>query len=96
MKSMVVTHENVEKGHMCCAKHPHTDEMGDILYGTSQCPYHAKDVPVIAETAKEKAARVKAVHFWGKGEPQDAPTPITVSDRNDAAQRRNGMKINHS
>ena len=51
MKSMVVTHENVGKEHMCCAKHPHTDEMGDILYGTSQCPYHAKDAPVIAETA---------------------------------------------
>lgn len=61
-----------------CAKHPHTDEMGFVLYYTSQCPFNAKYVPVIAEIAKEKAIRFRAIHLQSKEEAQNAPTPITT------------------
>ena len=49
-----------------CAKHPHTDEMGYVLYYTSQCPFNAKYVPVIEGIAKEKAIQFKAIHLQSK------------------------------
>ena len=61
-----------------CAKHPHTDEMGYVLYYTSQCPFNAKYVPVIEGIAKEKAIKFKAIHLLSKEEAQNAPTPITT------------------
>lgn len=61
-----------------CAKHPHTEEMGYVLYYTSQCPFNAKYVPVIEEIAKENAIQFKAIHLQSKEEAQNAPTPITT------------------
>ena len=46
-----------------CAKHPHIEEMGYVLYYTSQCPFNAKYVPVIEGIAKEKAIPFKAIHL---------------------------------
>lgn len=61
-----------------CAKHPHTDEMGYVLYYTSQCPFNAKYVPVIEGIAKEKALQFTTIHLQSKEEAQKAPTPITT------------------
>ena len=51
-----------------CAKHPHTDEMGYVLYYTSQCPFNAKYVPVVERIAKEKSIQFKAIHLQSKEE----------------------------
>ncbi|WP_455391141.1 GNAT family N-acetyltransferase, partial [Frisingicoccus sp.] len=45
-----------------CAKHPHTNEKGYILYYTNQCPFNAKYVPIIEGIAKEKSVEFKAIH----------------------------------
>ena len=61
-----------------CAKHPHTDKKGYVLYYTSQCPFNAKYVPVLEEVAKEKGVPFTAIHIKTKEEAQNAPTPITT------------------
>lgn len=61
-----------------CAKHPHVDEAGYVLYYTSQCPFNAKYVPIIEAIAKKKSVPFKAIHLQTKKEAQDAPTPITT------------------
>ena len=60
-----------------CAKHPHIDEKGYVLYYTSQCPFNAKYVPVLERTAKENGIPFKAIHIESREEAQSAPTPIT-------------------
>ncbi len=60
------------------AKHPHIDEQGYVLYYTSQCPFNAKYVPILEQTAKELGVPFKAVHIETKEEAQNAPTPITT------------------
>ena len=60
-----------------CAKHPHIEEKGYVLYYTSQCPFNAKYVPVLEQTAKENAIPFHAIHIAGREEAQNAPTPIT-------------------
>ena len=61
-----------------CAKHPHIDEGGYVLYYTSQCPFNAKYVPIVEQTAKEQNIPFKAIHIGTKEEAQNAPTPITT------------------
>lgn len=61
-----------------CAKYPHVDEMGYVLYYTSQCPFNAKYVPIVEEIAKERQVRLKVIHLQSKEEAQNAPTPITT------------------
>ena len=61
-----------------CAKHPHTDFDGYVLYYTSQCPFNAKYVPIVERTASENGIPFKAVHIESKEEAQSAPTPITT------------------
>ena len=53
-----------------CAKHPHIDEMGYVLYYTSQCPFNAKYVPIIEEIAKEKGVQFKSIHLKSKEKPE--------------------------
>ena len=60
-----------------CAKHPHIDAKGYVLYYTSQCPFNAKYVPVLEQTAKENGIPFRAVHIESRNEAQNAPTPIT-------------------
>ena len=60
-----------------CAKHPHTDEKGYVLYYTNQCPYNAKYVPVLEETAKANGIKFKAIKLDSKEAAQNAPTPVT-------------------
>lgn len=61
-----------------CAKRPHTDESGYVLYYTSQCPFNAKYVPVLEETAAEHGIAFKAIRLESREEAQNAPTPVTT------------------
>lgn len=61
-----------------CAKHPHIDEMGYVLYYTNQCPFNAKYVPVLENIAAEKSIAFKAILIQSKEAAQNAPTPITT------------------
>lgn len=61
-----------------CAKNPHIDEMGYVLFYTSQCPFNAKYVPVIERVAKEKSVKFKSIHIQSKEDAQNAPMPITT------------------
>ncbi len=61
-----------------CAKHPHIDEPGYVLYSPSQCPFNAKYVPILEQTAAENGVRFKAIHITTKEDAQSAPTPITT------------------
>ena len=60
-----------------CAKHPHIDEKGYVLYYTSQCPFNAKYVPVLEQTAEENNIPFRAIHIESRDEAQNAPTPVT-------------------
>lgn len=61
-----------------CAKHPHIDEPGYVLYYTHQCPFNAKYVPVLEAIAKERNVPFKTIRLESKEEAQNAPTPITT------------------
>ena len=61
-----------------CARHPHVNESGYVLFYTSQCPFNAKYVPVVEQTAKEHGIAFKAIHIERKEDAQNAPTPITT------------------
>ena len=61
-----------------CAKHPHIDEKGYVLYYTNHCPFNAKYVPALEETANANGITFKAVKIISKKEAQNAPTPITT------------------
>lgn len=60
-----------------CAKHPHIEESGYVLYYTHQCPFNAKYVPVVEHTAGENNIPFHAIHIGSREEAQNAPTPIT-------------------
>ncbi|MBP1555492.1 MAG: YoaP domain-containing protein, partial [Oscillospiraceae bacterium] len=60
------------------AKHPHADDDGYVLFYTSQCPFNAKYVPIVEQTAKEHGIQFKAIHIESKEQAQNAPTPITT------------------
>lgn len=61
-----------------CAKHPHTDDDGYVLYYTSQCPFNAKYVPILENTAKESGVKFKAIYLNKREDAQNAPTPVTT------------------
>lgn len=61
-----------------CAKHPHIDDKGYVLFYTNQCPFNAKYVPVLEETAEQNGITFKAVKIESREEAQSAPTPITT------------------
>lgn len=61
-----------------CAKHPSTNEKGYVLYYTNQCPFNAKYVPIVEQTAREHGIPFKAIHLESRADAQNAPTPITT------------------
>ena len=61
-----------------CARHPHADGAGYVLYYTSQCPFNAKYVPIVEQTAREHGIPFRAVHIEDRETAQNAPTPITT------------------
>ena len=60
-----------------CAKHPHTDEKGYVLYYTSQCPFNGKYVPILEKTAQENGIPFKAIHLQDRETARSAPIPVT-------------------
>lgn len=60
-----------------CAKRPHIDEPGYVLYYTNQCPFNGKYVPIVERTAKEHGIPFKAIRLESKADAQNAPTPVT-------------------
>lgn len=60
-----------------CAKKPRIEEKGYVLYYTSQCPYNAKYVPILIETAKAQNVPFRAIHLESGEEARSAPTPVT-------------------
>lgn len=61
-----------------CARHPHVDESGYVLFYTRQCPFNAKYVPVVEATAKERGVPFKSVHLDSRESAQSAPAPVTT------------------
>ena len=61
-----------------CAKHPHIEQAGYVLYYTDQCPFNAKYVPMLLEVAKEREVPFQAIRLETKEEAQNAPTPVTT------------------
>ncbi|MBQ1835387.1 MAG: YoaP domain-containing protein, partial [Oscillospiraceae bacterium] len=61
-----------------CARHPHIDESGYVLYYTSQCPFNAKYVPIVASTAAEQGVPFRAIQLTTREAAQSAPTPVTT------------------
>ena len=51
-----------------CAKHPHIDEEGYVLYYTNQCPFNAKYVPVLEETAKNNGIPFRAMKIESRND----------------------------
>ena len=71
--------KTAEKPHFKdCARHPHINEKGYVLYYTHQCPFNARYVPIIEETAKANDIPFKAIRIENKKEAQEAPTPVTT------------------
>ena len=60
-----------------CARHPHTEGKGYVLYYTSQCPFNAKYVPIVQKTAEEHGIAFQAIHLNSREDAQNAPTPVT-------------------
>lgn len=61
-----------------CAKYPHVDKAGFVLYYTNQCPFNAKYVPVVAQTAEKHHIPFTAIHLETKESARNAPTPVTT------------------
>lgn len=61
-----------------CARHPHIEASGYVLYYTSQCPFNAKYVPIVEQTARTNGIPFQAIHIASREEAQNAPTPITT------------------
>ena len=60
-----------------CARHPHIDDRGYVLYYTHQCPFNAKYVPVLEETAARLGVSFKAIRIDSREAAQNAPSPVT-------------------
>ena len=61
-----------------CAKHPHINEKGYVLYYTNQCPFNGKYVPILEQTAKDNNIPFRVIHIQSREDAQNAPTPITT------------------
>lgn len=59
------------------ARHPHIEDMGYVLYYTSQCPFNGKYVPIVEQTAFENNIPFKAIHIKTKEQAQSVPSPCT-------------------
>ena len=71
--------EDAEKPHFKpCARHPHIKENGYVLYYTAQCPFNAKYVPIVQQTAREHRIPFRAIPLTSRKKAQNAPTPVTT------------------
>ena len=49
-----------------------------MLYYTSQCPFNARYVPLVAQAAREHNIPFRAIHITTRDQAQNAPTPVTT------------------
>ncbi len=61
-----------------CARHPRVEEKGWLLYYTNQCPFNAKYVPIVEQTAAEHGIPFRAIRLERREDAQNAPTPVTT------------------
>ena len=61
-----------------CAKHPHVEGVGYVLYYTHQCPFNAKYVPLVEETARTHGIPFRAIRIDRREDAQNAPSPVTT------------------
>ena len=61
-----------------CAKHPQVDEKGYVIFYTDQCPFNAKYVPIVEQTAREHGIPFRAIHIKSKEQAQNAPAATTT------------------
>lgn len=61
-----------------CAKHPHIEEKGYVLYYTNQCPFNGKYVPVVEQTAREHGIPFRAIRIETREQAQAVPSPCTT------------------
>ena len=61
-----------------CARHPHVEGRGYVLYYTSQCPFNAKYVPIVEKVAAEQGVAFRTIHLQSREEARNAPTPVTT------------------
>ena len=47
------------------------------MFYTSQCPFNARYVPLLDQTAKENGILFRSIHIDSREKAQNAPTPIT-------------------
>ncbi len=60
-----------------CAKHPHIDSTGIVVYYTHGCPFTAKYVPIIENIANEKGVPFRSILLDSKEKAQNAPMAWT-------------------
>ena len=61
-----------------CAKHPRIERKGYLLFYTNQCPFNAKYVPILEQTAKEHNIPFEAVRIETAEQAQNSPAPVTT------------------
>lgn len=72
------------------AKQPHIDKQGFVVYYTHGCPFTAKYVPLVQQTAKDKGIPFESVLIDSKEKAQNAPMAWT-----NYAVFRNGKYISN-
>ena len=61
-----------------CARNPRVNGEGYVLFYTSQCPFNAKYVPIVEQTAREHAIPFRAIHIGSREQAQNSPSPVTT------------------
>lgn len=60
-----------------CAKHPHIDKQGFVVYYTHGCPFTAKYVPIIENIAKQKGVPFESILLDSMEKARNAPMAWT-------------------
>ena len=61
-----------------CARHPHAEGDGFVLYYTDQCPFTYYWVPRVEEAAREHHIPLKVIHITDREAAQSVPAPVTT------------------
>lgn len=61
-----------------CVKKQNRGEKGFVIYCSHACPFNAKYIPILENTAKEKRAPLKTVKFENEKQAQNSPSPFTI------------------
>ena len=61
-----------------CARHPHINEQGFVLYYTDQCPFTDYWVPRIEQVATEYNIPLKTIHITTREQAQNLPSPVST------------------